>query len=29
MTKKSRQTFKYPENENNFEDELKSIFHHF
>ena len=29
MTKKSRQKFKYLENEKNFQDEIKSIFHHF
>ena len=29
MTKKSRQKLKYLENENNFEGEIKSIFHHF
>ena len=29
MTKKSRQKFKYLENEKSFEDELKSIFHQF
>ena len=29
MTEKSRQKFKYLENENSFQDEIKSIFHHF
>ena len=29
MTKKSRQKFKYLENENNFQGKVKSIFHHF
>ena len=29
MTKKSRQKFKYPENEKSFYDEIKTIFHHF
>ena len=29
MTKKSRQKFKYPENEKGFWGEIKSIFHHF
>ena len=29
MTKKSRQEFKYLENEKSFEDEIKSIFDHF
>ena len=29
MTKKSRQKFKYHENEKRFQDEIKSIFHHF
>ena len=29
MTKKSRQKFKYIENEKCFEDEIKSVFHHF
>ena len=29
MTKKSRQKFKYLENEKNFQDEIKSIFRHF
>ena len=29
MTKKLRQKFKYLENEKNFYDEIKSIFHHF
>ena len=28
MTKKSRQKFKYLENEKSFYDEIKSIFHH-
>ena len=29
MTKKSRQNLKYLENKKRFEDETKSIFHHF
>ena len=29
MTKKSRQKSKYLENEESFQDEIKSIFHHF
>ena len=29
MIKMSRQKFKYLENEKSFEDEMKSIFHHF
>ena len=29
MTKISRQKFKYLENEKSFQDETKSIFHHF
>ena len=29
MPKKSRQKFKYRENEKSFEDEIKSIFHYF
>ena len=29
MIKKLRQKFKYPENRKSFEDEIKSIFHHF
>ena len=29
MTKKSRQKFKYLENEKSFYDEIKNIFHHF
>ena len=29
MTKKSRQKFKYLENEKSFYDEIKSIFYHF
>ena len=29
MIKKSRQKFKYLENEKSFQDEIKSIFHHF
>ena len=29
MTKMSRQKFKYLKNENSFQDEIKSIFHHF
>ena len=29
MPKKSRQKFKYLDNEKSFQDEIKSIFHHF
>ena len=29
MTKKSSQKFKYLENEKNFKDEIKNMFHHF
>ena len=29
MTEKSRQKFKYLDNEKSFQDEIKSIFHHF
>ena len=29
MAKKSRQRFEYLENEKSFEDEIKTIFHHF
>ena len=29
MPKNARQKFKYPENEKSFQDEIKSVFHHF